>query len=91
MTMTLFIVTARVPILCNDGRDPAIFWGHEAQYHATRETAEAACGRLRASGGYGCNPPPEYDVAEFTRADFAPDPFGEEEWRTACRQAGVDP
>ena len=55
------------------------------------ETAKATCGRLRESGGYGCNPPPEYGIAEVTRADFASDSFGEEEWRTACREAGVDP
>ena len=91
MAMTLFRVTARVPIPCNDGRDPAVFWGHETQYHATRETAMATCGRLRDSPGHGCDPPPDYSVAEVTRADFAFDPFGEEEWRTACRQAGVDP
>ena len=47
MATMIFMITARVPSPCNDGRDPAVFWGHEAQYYAKRETAEAARQRLQ--------------------------------------------
>jgi hypothetical protein len=81
MTVTIYIVTSR--------RDPAVFWGHEKQSHATRESAEAACHRLNAKGGCGRDEPPEYEVEEWTRANFTRDEFGEEEWEAACREAGV--
>jgi hypothetical protein len=83
MTATIYVVTSR--------RGPAVFWGHEKQSHATRASAEAASQRLDARGGYGREEPPEYEVEEWTRANFACDEFGEEEWEAACREAGVDP
>ena len=91
MATTIFEITARVPTQCNDGRNPAAFWGHETQYHAVRTTAESALRRLQDGGAYGCDPPLEYAVVEVTRADFPPDEFGTDEWKRACRQAGVDP
>jgi hypothetical protein len=91
MRATIFEVTAVIPSLCADGRNTVGMWGHERHYHATRESAEAACGRLRAGGYQNCHDTPEYDVAERTRADFPADLFGEQEWRAACREAGVDP
>jgi hypothetical protein len=81
MTETIYIVTSR--------RDPAVFWGLEKQAHATRESAEAACHRLNAKGGCGRDDPPEYEVEEWTRANFTCYVFGEEEWEAACREAGV--
>ena len=91
MSTTLFTITARIPAIWNDGRDPAIFWGDEAQYHAMREAAEAACGRLRAGGAYGVHQLPEYGVLAVTRADLSVDDLGDDEWNKACHQAGVDP
>jgi hypothetical protein len=91
MRTTIFEVTAVIPGPCADGRNTTGMWGHEHHYHATRETAEAACGRLRGGGYRSCHDQPEYDVAARTRDDFSTDPFGEQEWRAACREAGVDP
>jgi hypothetical protein len=91
MATTIFMITARVPTPCNDGRNPAVFWGHEAQYHAIRETAEAACRRLQDGGAYGCDHLPEYGIEEVSRGDFPFDQFGADEWYRACHQAGVDP
>ena len=91
MATTIFMITAQVPSPCNDGRDPAVFWGHEAQYYAKRETAEAACQRLQEGGAHVCDPLPEYRVVEISRGDFPSDSFGTREWYRACHQAGVDP
>jgi hypothetical protein len=91
MATTIFMITARVPVPCNDGRNPAVFWGHESHYHAIRETAETACQRLRDGGAHGCDPLPEYGVAEVSRVDFPSDDFGADEWYRACNEAGVDP
>lgn len=91
MSVTIFAVTTRIPGGCNDGRDTAIFWGHEKQYHATRETAEASCQRLNDSHVQGCDEPPLYDVEEFSRETFETGTFGDKAWRSACREAGVDP
>jgi hypothetical protein len=91
MATTLFMITARIPAIWNDGRDPCVFWGEEAQFHAIRETAEAACRRLRAGGAYGVRKLPEYGVSEVTRADFTGDCLGADEWSHACHQAGIDP
>jgi hypothetical protein len=89
--LTLFTITVRIPSVHNDGRDPAIFWGHEVQFYTVRKTAEFACRRLQAWAALSPGQHPEYEVAEITRADFPHDEFGAEEWRHACRQAGVDP
>jgi hypothetical protein len=91
MATTLFRINANVPVMCNDGRNPSMFWGDEAQYHAIRDTAEAACRRLQAGGAYGIGQLPEYGVVEVTRSDFAVDWLGFDEWSKACHQAGVDP
>jgi hypothetical protein len=90
MATTIFMITARAPVPCNDGRNPAVFWGQESQYHAVRETAVAACQRLQEGGAHSCDPIPEYGVAELSRVDFPSDDFGAEEWYRACRVAGVD-
>jgi hypothetical protein len=89
--LTLFMITARVPIATNDGRDPAVFWGYESQFYTVRKTAEVACRRLQAGAASFSGQHPEYGIAEVTRASFASDEFGAQEWRNACHQAGVDP
>lgn len=91
MAVTIFAVTTHIPDGCNDGRDAAVFWGHEKQYHASRESAEAACRRLQEAHGIGCDDPPGYAVEELSRAGFESGPIGDHEWRVACKQAGVDP
>ena len=91
MATTIFMITARAPNLCNDGRNPAVFWGHEAQYYAIRELAEAACQRLQDGGAHSCDPIPEYGVVEVSRVDFPSDDFGAKEWYRAWHQASVDP
>ena len=34
---------------------------------------------------------PAYDIVERTRPDYSNDDLGEQEWRRACRQAGISP
>jgi hypothetical protein len=89
--LAIFTITVRIPNAHNDGRDPAVFWGHEVQFYTVRKTAEVACQRLQAWAALSPGQHPEYEVAEITRADFSFDEFGDHEWRLACRQAGVDP
>jgi hypothetical protein len=89
--MTLYEVAATIGCQCLDGRSNHGAWGHEKQYHATRASAESATARLRGGGYWGCPEPPTYEVVERTRDDFPGDGLGEQEWRRACRQAGVSP
>jgi hypothetical protein len=89
--MTLYEVAAFLGCQCLDGRSNHGAWGHEKQYHASRESAEVAMARLRGGGYWGCPEPPTYEVVERTRGDFPGDTLGEQEWRRACRQAGVSP
>lgn len=90
MRTEIYTVTARLAAWCNDGRSTEFLWGHERQYHATRESAELACQRLRDHGSK-CAEPERYGVEVRTRLDYTRDLFGEQEWRAACHQAGVDP
>jgi hypothetical protein len=87
----IYEVMARIAGICVDGRSSRGAWGSEKQFHASRESAEAAMARLRAGEYFGCPVPPTYEVVERTRDDFPGDNLGEQEWRHACRQAGVDP
>ncbi len=57
----------------------------------TRESAEEAAARLRDGGHWGCSEAPTYAIGERTRADYSNDAIGEQEWRRACRQAGISP
>jgi hypothetical protein len=91
MATKIYEVAASIAGTCVDGRDFSGVWGHEKQYHPSRESAERACERLRNGGYWGCSDPPTYWIEELTRAQFSPDAIGEQEWRRACRQAGVDP
>jgi hypothetical protein len=91
MTTVIYMVTAQLPASWNDGRSTEFLWGHERQYHASLDSAEAACNRLRAGSGSGLPEPAAYGVKERTRSDYPADFFGEEEWRAACYQAGIDP
>ena len=91
MATRIYEVAASMSGHCLDGRDFSGVWGLEKQFHPNRESAELACRRLQAGGGWGCAELPTYSVEERTRADYPPDPLGEQEWRHACRQAGVDP
>ena len=65
------MITARVPAIFNDGRNPGVFWGDEVQYHAIRESALAACRRLQAGGAYGVPELAEYGVLEVTHAPIS--------------------
>ena len=87
----LYEIAARIGDGCLDGRSNHGAWGYEQQFHATRESAEAAVARLREGGHWGCSETPTYDVVERTRADYSDDDIGEQEWRRACRQAGISP
>jgi hypothetical protein len=88
---TLFEIAARIGDECLDGRSNHGAWGHEHQFHATRDSAERAVARLRDGGHWGCSQAPSYDIVERTRADYSDDAIGEQEWRRACHQAGVSP
>jgi hypothetical protein len=87
----LYEIAAYIGGQCLDGRSNDGAWGHERQYHATRESAEEAVARLRHGGHWGCPEAPTYDIVERTRADYSNDALGEQEWRRACRQAGISP
>ena len=86
---TLYEIAAQIGSECVDGRSNHGAWGHERQFHATRELAEEAVARLRDGGHWGCSVVPTYSIVERTRADYSNDAFGEQEWRRACRQAGI--
>jgi hypothetical protein len=87
----LYEIAARIGEHCLDGRSNHGAWGLEHQFHATRESADQAVERLRDGGHYGCSEAPTYEVIERGRADYPDDPIGEQEWRRACRQAGISP
>jgi hypothetical protein len=87
----IYEIAARIGGECLDGRSNHGAWGHERQFHATSESAEGAVERLRGGGHWGCSEAPTYDIVERTRADFSDDDIGEQEWRRACRQAGISP
>jgi hypothetical protein len=87
----LYEIAANIGGQCLDGRSNDGAWGHERQYHATRESAEEAVARLRHGGHWGCREAPTYDIVERTRADYSDDALGEQEWRRAYRQAGISP
>ncbi len=86
---TIYEVAAFLGGDCMDGRSYDGAWGQERQFHASRESAEAAAQRLRGGGWWGCPEPPTYEVIEKARFDFPDDPIGEQEWRRALRQAGT--
>ena len=50
----LYEIAAYIGGQCLDGRSNDGAWGHERQYHATRESAEEAVARLRHGGHWGC-------------------------------------
>jgi hypothetical protein len=85
----LYEITAYIGSECLDGRSNHGAWGDEMQFHATRESAEGAVLRLRNGGHWGCSQAPLYAIVERTRADYSDDAIGEQEWRRACRQAGI--
>jgi hypothetical protein len=87
----LYEIAARIGEVCLDGRSNHGAWGHERQFHATRESAEEAVARLSNGGHWGCSEAPTYDVVERTRADYSEDGIGEQEWRRACGQARISP
>ena len=88
---TLHEIAAYIGSKCLDGRNNRGAWGHERQFHATRGSAEEAIARLRDGGHWGCAEAPTYEVIERARADYSDDAIGEQEWRRACRQAGISP
>jgi hypothetical protein len=87
----LYEIAAKIGSECVDGRSNHGAWGYETQFHATRESAEGAVARLRDGGHWGCAEAPTYAIVERTRADYSNDAIGEQEWRRACRQAGISP
>ena len=87
--LTLYEIAAFIGRDCLDGRSYAGAWGQEMQFHATLPSAEAAVARLRKGGSWGCPEPPTYDIVERTQADYADDDIGQQEWRRACKQAGI--
>ena len=87
----LYEIAAYIGSECLDGRSNHGAWGYERQFHATRESAEEAVARLRDGGHWGCSAAPTYAIDERTRADYSNDDIGEQEWRRACRQAGISP
>jgi hypothetical protein len=87
----LYEIAAYIGSECIDGRSNQGAWGHERQFHATRESAEVAVARLRDGGHWGCAKAPTYAIVERTRADYSNDAISEQEWRRACRQAGIPP
>jgi hypothetical protein len=87
----LYEIAAYIGSECIDGRSNHGAWGHERQFHATRESAEEAVARLRDGGHWGCSEAPTYAIVERTRADYENNPIGEQEWRRACQQAGISP
>jgi hypothetical protein len=87
----LFEIAAYIGAECVDGRSNHGAWGHEKQFHATRESAEEGVARLHVGGQWGCSQVPTYSIVERTRADYSNDGIGEQEWRRACRQAGISP
>jgi hypothetical protein len=89
--MRLYEIAAHIGGECIDGRNNSGAWGYERQFHANRELAEEAVARLRGGGHWGCPTAPTYDIVERTRADYEKNEIGEQEWRRACRQAGVAP
>ena len=91
MTTVIYMVTAHLPASWNDGRSTEFLWGHERQFHASHDSAEAACNRLRSGSGSGLPEAAAYGVKTRTRHDYPADFFGDEEWRAACYQAGIDP
>ena len=88
---TLYEIAAFIGAACLDGRSNHGAWGNESQFHATSESAEGAVARLSDGGHWGCSQSPTYAIVERTRADFSDDAIGEQEWRRACRQAGISP
>jgi hypothetical protein len=89
MSVIIFEISASMSGVCMDGRNYEGIWGHEKQFHATRESAEAACLRLRNGGYWGCPEPPTYSVVERIRENYPADELGEQEWRHALKQAGI--
>jgi len=90
MATTFYEVSAFLADSCADGRSLRGVWGNEKKFHPDRDSAAAALDRLKAGGYWGCPVPPTYEIAEVTRDRFAADNLGEQEWRSACREAGVD-
>jgi hypothetical protein len=88
---TLFEISAYIGSECVDGRSNHGAWGRERQFHATRESAEEAVSRLRDGGHWGCSVAPTYTIVVRTRADYSENAIGQQEWRQACRQAGISP
>ena len=91
MATTIYEVSAYLAGVCVDGRSLRGVWGNEKQFHPDRAAADSALARLSAGGYWGCPVAPTYEVQEVTRERYPGDDLGEQEWRTACRQAGVDP
>jgi hypothetical protein len=87
----LYEIAAYIGSECVDGRSNHGAWGHERQFHATRKSADEGVARLRDGGHWGCSVVPTYSIVERTRADYSNDAIGEQEWRRACRQAGISP
>jgi hypothetical protein len=87
----LYEIAAYIGSECVDGRSNHGAWGYERQFHATRESAEEAVARLRDGGHWGCSQAPTYTIVERTRADYGNNAVEEQEWRRACRQAGISP
>ena len=87
----LYEIAAYIGSDCVDGRSNHGAWGYEKQFHATRESAEEAVARLRDGGHWGCSQAPTYTIVERTRADYANNAVEQQEWRRACRQAGISP
>ena len=87
----LYEIAAYIGSACVDGRNNHGAWGNEKQFHATGESAEGAVARRRDGGHWGCSQAPTYDIVERTRADYSTNVIDEQEWRRACRQAGISP
>ena len=87
----LFEIAVHIGSECLDGRSNHGAWGEERQFHASRESAEEAAARLRDGGHWGCSDAPTYTIIERTQADYSSDAIGQQEWRRACRQAGISP
>ena len=51
----LYEIAVHIGSECVDGRSNHGAWGHERQFHATRESAEEAVARLRDGGHWGCS------------------------------------
>jgi hypothetical protein len=90
MSLILYEVACFVESHDLDGQTTAGLWGYEKQFHPTHESADAACKRLRERAAKHGDPV-RYEVHERRREDFSSDNIGDQEWRRACRQAGIDP